>query len=297
MSFTNIYKYIRYIDSKKASKEQYNIFILNFVKLHNSTEYLYKNIDKYTDILTIVYDFILSNLEYITIRVDNYGEFMNKYCKKITKALDLDTDICDSSNNKVLSNLYKFVDIGGGNGIFLNYLCKQFNTTLCTVIEKKNEEFIYDNLKNTNTKHLYWDNVNFDIADNTIDCCISSQVLHHLSDELIDTVVKEMYRCLKPNGIVFLVEHDANKNNKNNIDSDHHLYYILNEQVRKIKNKDIISIKDCIEDFTHYTKIHYINYKSEDDWSNIFTKHKFNIDTISMNKIQYNGKYYSIYRK
>jgi ubiquinone/menaquinone biosynthesis C-methylase UbiE len=301
MSFTSIYKYTRYIDDTRINTNQFNKFMTNFVKLHNHTKFLSDNFSKYIKILEEVYDFILLNLIHIKIRVDGYDNYMEKYCSKISDALGLKSNICEIKNNQILPpDSYRIIDFGGGQGIFLNYMCGKLNTKLCSVIEKKHDEFVYSQKiieSNKNINYTYWDNIKFDIQDNVIDCCCAIQVLHHLTDELIDIVIGEFYRILKPNSIVFLVEHDAVDNIRINIDSDHHLYYILNDQIRMIRDKKLISVSDCVNDFKKYTKNQYINYKTEAEWTELFVKHKFKVDTLSLNKIPYNGKYYSIYRK
>ena len=193
------------------------------------------------------------------------------------------------------------IDFGGGQGNFLNYICKKLDTNKCYVIEKKNDEFVYSDKiisNNKNINYLYWNDIKFDLEDNSVDCCCAIQVLHHIDDKLINTVVKEFYRILKPSGIVFLVEHDViSEETKINIDTDHHLYYILNDQIRLLKEKKIINIQDCINNYRKYIDIEYINYKTENDWTEIMCNNNFKIEKISTHKIQYNGKYYSIYRK
>lgn len=302
MNFSKIYKYTKYIDDKSIQRNVFNNFMVHFEKLHNRTEYISKNFDKYIDILKVVYDFIFLNLDKISIRVDSYDAFMEKYCTKITKVLNIDTNICTPNNKipKLSTDMYSFVDFGGGQGIFLNYMCKQLNTHKCSVIEKKNDEFVYSDTiidANKNINYSYWNDLNFDITDNSIDCCCAIQVLHHLPEELIHVVLSEFHRILLPNGIVFLVEHDVTEDIKSNVDSDHHLYHILNDQIRLIKDKKLINIPECVDNFKTYVDNQFINYKTTDEWTELFAKHKFKIDTISLGKIPYNGKYYSIYRK
>jgi len=289
MGLNDLLKYTKNIDKTNIDNNIFKDFILNLSNLNIRTKNIKKNFNKFKIYLEKIYTFILTNLAYINIKVDNSHEFyMDIYMNKIIKTLNYD---------KKLS----IVDFGGGQGLFLNYMCEKLDTNKCYVIEKKNDEFVYSNeiiSKNKNINYMYWDDKIFDLEDNSIDCCCAIQVLHHIDDKLIDTVIKEFYRILKPNGIIFLVEHDViNEELKINVDSDHHLYYILNDQIRLLKEKKIINIKNCIDNYEKYINIEYINYKNESEWKEIMINNKFNVEVISLNKVQYNGKYYSIYRK
>jgi len=283
----SISKYIKNINKSLINEILYKKFKINFSNLHNKTKNISNKFEYYTIFLLKIYKFIIKNLDNITIKVDETNIYMDVYLEKILKSLDMNLSL-------------SFVDFGGGQGVFLNYICNKINTNNCWVIEKKNTEFVYSTniIENkTNIKYLLWNNKKININSNSIDCCCAIQVLHHINDKIINKILKEFYRILKIGGIVFLVEHDYNNELHTNIDSDHHLYYIMNDQIRLLKNKTLLTTENCINNFQNYVDNYYSNYKSQTEWDKLFMKHSFVRNGIISSKNSYNGKYYCIYKK
>uniref|UniRef100_A0A6C0BFZ8 Methyltransferase type 11 domain-containing protein n=1 Tax=viral metagenome TaxID=1070528 RepID=A0A6C0BFZ8_9ZZZZ len=289
-------KYIRCIKKTEtfSEKQEFEEFKKHFMKLHSTNDEIKINFQTYMEPLTLVYTYILDNIDKIEIKVDQ---------DKVNSANKAKREICNfifkNEDYVVEKDRLSIVDFGGAQGIFLSNLCTELNTNRCTVIESKDSGFIYDDkLKKDNVNIIFWDNLKFDgIADNSVDCCCAIQVLHHLRDEIIRNVLNEFYRILKPNGVVYLIEHDYKKEILANIDSDHHLYYIMNDQIRLIKDKKLNGIKECVKNFKEYIKSYTSNYKQKEDWKNIMKHHKFTYIKEQSSIIKYNGRYFSIYKK
>ncbi len=59
-----------------------------------------------------------------------------------------------------------------------------------------------NNAIHKNTPDIYWENGEIPLDDNSIDCVLCTEVLEHCPEP--EDVLNEIYRVLKPNGIVFL---------------------------------------------------------------------------------------------
>jgi hypothetical protein len=292
----------KYIDCIKIStaKDKYKKeqFKKEFMKLHSTNKKIKDSFQDYIPILQQIYQYILENKDKIEIKVDIEHTTVADKAKRVIcyHRFGNEQYIPDKKNS------LSIVDFGGAQGIFLSALCRKLNTTCCTVIESKKSGFVYnEKLKRDNVQINYWDDSKFnDIIDSSVDFCCAIQVLHHLSDDIINTVLTEFNRILKLNdGFVYLIEHDYNDKLKANIDSDHHLYYIMNDQIRLIKEEKLTSIHECIEKFYEYIFNYKSNYKSVNDWNELMKKHGFTL--VKMQEKyrfnQYNGKYYSLYNK
>jgi len=287
MNFNNLYKYVKMINQFKIPANEFNKFMLELSDICVETSEIANNFNNYIEHLKDIYSFIFKHINNISIKVDSENVYSyESIYSKINKLLNVNEQ-----------NKYSFIDFGGGNGMFLNYLCKKMNTNKCYVIETKHDEFNYSINNYNNINHIFWDNKSFNnLENNSIDCCTIIMVLHHLTNELIDIVLDEVFRVLKVGGILYIVEHDVNKYIRVNIDVDHHIYYILNDQMRDIINKKL-KMEDYIEQFKKYCKNYYINLKTSKEWLEIITRHRFKPENISNTRIPYNGKYYNIFRK
>lgn len=289
MSIDFLYNYIKHINNKIIPRQEYNIFMKNLNKIHKRTKIILKLFDKYTKYLKNIYDFLLLNKDYIPIKIDPENiDLYEIYYKQINNGL-----------SKLSTNKYSLIDFGGAPRIFLNNLCNKINTSSCYVIKPKSAQSKYVNIIDADEfiGYIYWDDITFDIPDNSIDCCCAIMTLHNLTDEILDIVLSELYRILKKDGIIFLVEFDIDKFNKVDIDANHHMNYILQDQIRLIKEKKLINIKDCLADFKNYLDKYYMNYKSNDKWNDLFKKHKFNIYSQSKFRSTYYNSYYCMYNK
>jgi 2-polyprenyl-3-methyl-5-hydroxy-6-metoxy-1,4-benzoquinol methylase len=104
----------------------------------------------------------------------------------------------------------KILDFGGGQAEIASALAKHFSID-------KNNCFAIDVENWFGTKKIVADNDNVSFtftrsnllpyADGKFDFITCLQVLHHL--ENVDLTISELHRCLRPDGILFVREHDA----------------------------------------------------------------------------------------
>ena len=125
-------------------------------------------------------------------------------------------------------------------------------------IDNWNEYFLKEKSNNNFKFKKIIENEKVSFENEYFDVIIISMVLHHVKD--YSFIFTELYRLLKPNGILIIREHDAvNESDKNFIDLQHYIYmYITYGNKIYIKNKD-----------------YYSNYKSIDEWISILKKYKF----------------------
>lgn len=98
-------------------------------------------------------------------------------------------------------------------------------------------------------------------SDNSFDLITCLMVLHHLPEDNLIVLIKELNRVLKLGGIIILREHDVrNKYDCNLLDIMHDFY-------------DYIWVTTSINSNT--TELWKTNYKSNNIWSNLFFKNGF----------------------
>ena len=209
-------------------------------------------------------------------------------------------------SNKLIELFIKFnytsnisiVDIGGGEGNILNYLNKSFNVSnnnLYIVEQKQDwaEKYTFNN----NINYLFWDNINIDIKEDSIDIILIIVSLHHMNDETIENLMLNVNRILKTNGILIIKEHNCmTTEDIKIIDWEHHLYHILMSLKYDLNEE---SIEKYLRTFTN-------NYKSMEEYNNIFTKYNFknilnlnrsfNMYTID-DKLNATNLYWALYQK
>lgn len=157
-------------------------------------------------------------------------------------------------------NELKILDYGCGHctlgihfskllGINTSYGCDIENWNENFKKEEKNSNFIFKKI--IENKKIPFENKFFDII-------IISMVLHHVKD--YSFVFNELYRLLKPNGILILREHDAvHKTDKDLIDLQHYIY-MYNIYGNQLYDKN---------------KNYYSNYKSINEWKTILQNKSF----------------------
>lgn len=167
---------------------------------------------------------------------------------------------------KNMSNI-KIVDIGGGEGYVLSNIGQALNINkqnlLC--IESSNEWYEeYNLINNSMINYVIWDNVNLPIVSNSVDVFILMVSMHHMSDEIINNLLKNIKNIIKPSGIIIIKEHDCvSIDDKFIIDWEHHLYHLMmtNDLNKKKINK--------------YTKNFVSNYKSKIRFDELFLANNF----------------------
>jgi demethylmenaquinone methyltransferase/2-methoxy-6-polyprenyl-1,4-benzoquinol methylase len=92
-------------------------------------------------------------------------------------------------------------DIGGGTGYLADYIssyCKKVY-----VIDESDKMLSKVNC-NDKIKIVKGNALSLSIEDNTFDCIIISDVLHHIYEQ--DKLINEIYRLLKPNGKLLILD-------------------------------------------------------------------------------------------
>ena len=178
------------------------------------------------------------------------------------------------------------VDIGGGEGNILNYISRSFNipSNNLFVVEQQ-QEWAEKYLFKKNINYLFWNNIDIDIKSDSIDIILIMVSLHHMTDNTINSLLLNINRILKSNGLIIIKEHNCKTmEDIKVIDWEHHLYHILMSPRNDI-NEDTIR---------NYLLTFINNYKSIEEYNNIFAKYNFkNILNLNRSFEQYvsNDKY------
>jgi ubiquinone/menaquinone biosynthesis C-methylase UbiE len=182
-----------------------------------------------------------------------------------------------------IDEIKRVLDIGAGNGEILagigNYLkiskenlwavdVKYYGTT---ELEKR---LCFQKVATNNP--IKFPNESFDLI-------MLLQVMHHMID--LDLKLKEVYRLLKPNGLLFIREHDCrNIYVSNLIDIEHMLYDVT------LSNT---TYKDAINGYTGTI------YRSKENWTTLLASNGFKLVRILEATVKTNPTMYynAVYRK
>jgi ubiquinone/menaquinone biosynthesis C-methylase UbiE len=188
--------------------------------------------------------------------------------------------------NKSYKNI-KYIDICCGNGkktnLFSKYLGLKKDETYGTDIDQwgpYKQELIKYNFKYKVIKEEkidYEDNM-FDIAT-----CILS--LHHIKD--LEKFIREIYRIIKPNGYLLLIEHSVYNNYDRLFINIQHLLYTVfyDKRLNYIENPDYIYCYNMYE----------WNYMMSKNNLNAISYGNLNFEINCENK--YDNIFYSYYKK
>ena len=115
----------------------------------------------------------------------------------LKRKMDYIIKYCNNLQNKI------GLDIGCGQGTYLNYLCK-LSTKMVGI------DFSLNNVKNTLSQNKYGlncDGTQLPFKSDLFDFCFSINVLHHLpSIALQDHFLDEMIRVVKSKGNIFIFD-------------------------------------------------------------------------------------------
>lgn len=317
----NNQKYLEWINSNTLiTKCQKKILLQHYTNKYN----LYIKPDSNMQFITLISDIIKNdNVEemariilllrhFINKKLTNniIGEF-KKYNKLTDQSvLDIITqkseyikshDICDKWMISIerLALLYyqlfplaskkniKYLDIGCGNCKKTSFFAKNFDlitsNVSCTDIETwgpyaSDKSKLPFNFKFIKNNKLDYENNQFDI----ITCILT---LHHVQE--LDIFINEIYRILKKDGILILIEHCVYTDyDRLQINIQHLLYSVMFD-----KKEDAISNPDYMQTYNTY------------EWNYIMSNH--NLKCIDHNVLQFGNEYslsydnifYAIYQK
>jgi 2-polyprenyl-3-methyl-5-hydroxy-6-metoxy-1,4-benzoquinol methylase len=167
--------------------------------------------------------------------------------------------------NKYIKNkINSYIDFGGGNGDMAYIIGKQILKL------NKNDVFVIDKESFVSTKWKPRDDITFyeniDNVNKTVDLITSFHVLHHI--ENVETYVEKIINKLNKNGYLILYEHNVTDRLLFNlVDIQHQIYSIVFGNIS----------------YENYFKESYSNYRSTQQWINLFRKLKL-IKIINFHK-------------
>lgn len=138
--------------------------------------------------------------------------------------------LCDYMKPQ-LSTTSRVVDFGGGDGHVLANFGQYFGISpenlICVEQSANDWSESYSHPNESAITYLEWNNIHANIPDNSIDLAIIMVSLHHMSDETIKSVIKNVKRILKPTGTVLIKEHDIRSNlDMVIVEWEHHLWHL-----------------------------------------------------------------------
>lgn len=295
--------YNNYIEPN--SNNQFNFYIKNIIENNDIEEMcriklLLNHFVNY-NITEKIINKIIKNNKSTDTNIINYIIKYNKQFEKITDKYQ----ICDKWTYSIeyLSQLYlykyipknikinniKYLDIGCGSGkktiLFSKYLNLTKENTHGTDIKtwgpyQKNKYKLPFTFK-------YIENNKLNYQDNSFDIITCILTLHHV--ENLESFIKEIYRILKNNGILILIEHCVYKDNDRIIINIQHMLYsaLYDKQKNYIENPI------------------YMQCYNDNEWNYIMNKNKFICETKNILnfgneyilKNKYDNIYYAFYKK
>jgi len=187
------------------------------------------------------------------------------------------------------NNIETYLDYGCGNGEFTKSNAKELQLDMDNV-------YCTDVVEYPSTKSLQFhliENNMVNLPDNKFDLITIFMVLHHVKEEEQMLVIRNLYKMLKPEGIIILKEHNApmrypdKESFKKVIDIVHDVYdYVLDAEM---------SWKDKSD--------YYSSYKSMKEWDNMFLECGFNVVNNTGNRFSHSiennpqRNYYRVFTK
>lgn len=108
------------------------------------------------------------------------------------------------------------------------------------------------------------------LPDKSVDLVLMLMFLHHIDDQSKKKIIKEVYRVLKPDGFIFIREHDVKENNLNltrYLDKIH-LLYNPDPTQHSIEKTYYIERKDLRKLFLVENLIHTADFNYPPEYKN-----------------------------
>lgn len=106
----------------------------------------------------------------------------------------------DFYGNNTLNSL-KLLDIGSSTGIIDNYLADHFLEVTGVDIDQEAVDYAQESFQKKNLKFMVDDIMGLNFSNDTFDVIVCTHIYEHVPDA--QTMVKEIYRVLKPGGICY----------------------------------------------------------------------------------------------
>ena len=149
---------------------------------------------------------------------DNFDKFARDYNDVHAETLEVsgadrnyfsEYKIEEMARHELISSRISMLDFGCGDGNSVKYMRKYFpNANLhgTDVSELSIEEA--DGKKISGAQFKAYDGHTLPFEDDEFDVVFTSMVFHHISFDLHESILKEIYRVLKPGGRFYLFEHN-----------------------------------------------------------------------------------------
>jgi ubiquinone/menaquinone biosynthesis C-methylase UbiE len=126
-----------------------------------------------------------------------FYDFFEKYIIK-----DYQTALQQITNQLSLKESDILVDIGGGTGFILNKISKQIKIGMVVDISKK----MLLRIKSNTECKIQADALSLPFNDDSISTILLINVLHHIDRSNHQLLFNELYRILKNNGVIFIMD-------------------------------------------------------------------------------------------
>ena len=220
---------------------------------------------------------LLKLIKYPDIKIYKILRKMYKQddCFSENRAIIMASKITNIILNVQKNKMNSMLDYGCANGTITKELGKQLNIKKIYGADIKELNNID---KNFNFILLKNNNLMPQIKNNSIDFINISMVLHHI--ENINETLNEFKRIISNNGIICIREHDCkDKSFGTFLDILHGLYSLV--WTEPMEDPDFI-------------QNYYANYKSYEEWDNLFRVHGFQKIYFNYKKSVINA-YYAVY--
>ncbi len=148
-----------------------------------------------------------------------FDKLAEEYITILNKDISLSGETADFfSEYKVidLKNLidsnqpgFSVLDFGCGIGNSIPYFIRHFpNIKLyCADVSKKSLDIAEQKFSNK-ASYLLFDGLSLPLPDNYLDLVFSACVFHHINHDEHASILRELYRVIKPNGLIVIFEHN-----------------------------------------------------------------------------------------
>jgi len=218
----------------------------------------------------------------------------NDYLKSIVVSGRILSLIKDAEKKGHKIDIKSYLDFGPGDGINAQTIGHSLNLRKPKIycLDIRNMEH-RRNLKRLNNKcniHIY-DGNDFDTAvdleqkpkkinKKSISMITCFQVIHHINEDNIDNIIRQLYDILKDDGILIIKEHDASTKIKDFLQVVHFIWGIL----EKLKYEKVLEGLG-------------INYFNKASLTKIMKRNSFQKITEIQNKSQVTNNYFALFKK
>jgi SAM-dependent methyltransferase len=199
--------------------------------------------------------------------------------------------------HSIFPDSIKIADIGGGNGnvlkkIAINLDLPRENLYSVEQIFPWSEPYAFTN--HEFLQYIFWDNKTIpDIKADSIDVVLIMVSLHHMNNNTINVLFKNLQKIMKPDSILIIKEHDCKTpQDKYVIDWEHHLYHIMETN------------KQSDSEISNYLNYYIDNFKTKKQFDKLILKYGYT-PIQELNRLFDSSKdyknptnlYWKIYRK